>query len=76
MSKGNRPTEPPFEVGTEVQLDSQPFKWTVDEVMTQGRPWIATIVRKGHKEELVREFRREVDTDRLTAIGPDGKLPK
>ena len=75
-SRHNRPTEPPYKVGTRVQLDSQPFVWTVDEVMAQGMPWVAPIVRKGHKDELVREFRRHVDVERLSEVGPDGKLPK
>jgi len=76
MGKGNRPTEPPFNVGDKVQLDSQPFEWTVTKVKVNGLPWVAGITRKGHRDEIVREFNRDVDTDRLSLIGPDGNLPK
>lgn len=56
-----------FEVGDQVQLDSQPFVWTVVETEVNGHPTAIKIKRKC-VGELTDTLARTVDVYRLRVV--------
>lgn len=56
-----------FEVGQKVQVDKQPFEWTVIEANCDGLPNVVKIQRKGNGE-LFDKISRKIDTHRLSEV--------
>ncbi|WNY15183.1 hypothetical protein SEA_MACGULLY_79 [Rhodococcus phage MacGully] len=57
-----------IEVGAKVQLDTQPFEWTVVETSVGGHPSAVTIKRKCIGE-LSETLSRTVEATRLRVLG-------